>query len=123
MNNLRKHASQDAKKNAIGEIKNLIRTRGLSKTKARLTVAKQLGVTSNTLYNWERTLDNRIIGINGKIRKVNHHPNTNSITVSEVKVKDSLNVTRVVIKNNQGHLLGFTKDHIDLLQRIIQLIK
>ena len=48
--------SKTAKTKAVQKVNSFIRT-GLSISKARLTVARELSVTSNTLYNWSRSLN------------------------------------------------------------------
>ena len=47
--------SKTAKTKAVQKANSFIRT-GLSISKARLTVARELSVTPNTLYNWSRSL-------------------------------------------------------------------
>ena len=48
--------SKTAKTKAVQKANSLIRT-GLSISKARLTVARELNVTPNTIYNWSRSLN------------------------------------------------------------------
>ena len=47
--------SKTVKTKAVKRVNSLIRT-GSSISKARLTVARELSVTPNTLYNWSRSL-------------------------------------------------------------------
>ena len=48
--------SKTAKTKAVQKANSLIRT-GFSISKARLTVARELSVTPNTIYNWSRSLN------------------------------------------------------------------
>ena len=48
--------SKTALTKSVQKVNSLIRT-GLSISKARLTVARELSVTPNTLYNWSRSLN------------------------------------------------------------------
>ena len=74
--------SKTVKTKAVQKANSLIRT-GLSISKARLTVARELSVTPNTIYNWSRSLN--IATVMPKVTKTTTNIVKNNGTITSTR--------------------------------------
>ena len=102
------------KRQAVRDMKALVAD-GNTVSKARLIIGKQLGVTSNTIYNWERALTGKTTQTKGL--------NTKSIVRSNGPIAHINGATKPHITSVSLHIPGkgnITLDH-ELLTNISRL--
>ena len=107
--------TQTVKRQAVRDMKALV-AKGNTVSKARLTVGRALGVTPNTIYNWERSLTGKVTRSNALTKSVTMRSNGPIVTHLDGIIKPHITSVNLHVPG-KGNI---TLDH-ELLSNISKL--